>query len=227
MTNNKLLWSKNQHIFQKLYNYRVMKKILIASSNPGKIKEIKKGLEKLEKMGFEILTLNQINTGKDEPEETGDTFQKNAFIKAKFYADLTQLPSLSDDGGLIIPYLNNEPGVKSRRWLGYVASDEELVKYTLLKLKGCQGAERNAYLKVCLCFYDPKTKKALYNSRKILGHIVERSKITPTKGYPYRAIFVVEKYNKLYDELTTQEHSEINHRLIALKKLTNKIVDLI
>lgn len=92
-----------------------MRKILIASTNPGKIAEIKIGLQELEKQGIKILILNDVKVGDKELEETGKTFQENAFIKAKFYADLTHLPVLSDDGGLIIPYLNNEPGVKSRR----------------------------------------------------------------------------------------------------------------
>jgi inosine/xanthosine triphosphate pyrophosphatase family protein len=57
---------------------------------------------------------------------------------------------------------------------------------------------------------------------KIKGHIAKKSSGRPTQGYPFRALFIVEKYNKYYDEITDQQHLEINHRLIALKRLLNK-----
>lgn len=204
-----------------------MKKILIATTNLAKLKELKSGLKSLEKLGIEILTLNDVKVGEKTPVETGHTFQENALIKAKFYADLTNLTCLSDDGGLIIPYLNNEPGVKSRRWLGYEATDEELIRHALLHLRGVTGGHRAAYLETCLCVYYPKTKRVIYETEKIVGHISEKPNGKPTHGYPYRAIFIVDKFNKYYDELTEKEHVEINHRLKALKRLTKRIVNLI
>jgi XTP/dITP diphosphohydrolase len=204
-----------------------VKKILIASGNPGKIAEIKIVLQELKSLGIKILTLNDVKVGETKPEETGKTFKDNAFIKAKFYADLTHLPVVSDDGGLIIPYLDNEPGVKSRRWLGYEASDEELIKYTLSKLKGCNGLKRTSFLETCLCFYDPQTNKIIFETEKIAGHISEVPSSKRTTGYPFRAVFIVKKYNKYYDNLTKEEHQQINHRLKALKRLTKKIRNLI
>ena len=204
-----------------------MKKILIASPKPGNITDIKTGLQELEKQEIKVLTLNDVRVGDKEPEETGKTFQENAFIKAKFYADLTHLPVLSDDGGLIIPYLNNEPGVKSRRWLGYEATDKELIKYTLSNLRGCTGSKRIAYLETCLCFYDPQIKKTIYETEKILGRIAETPSTKRVTGFPYRAIFIVDEFNKFYDELTDEEHQQVNHRLKALKRLTKKIKNLI
>ena len=204
-----------------------MKKILIASTNPGKITEINIGLQILKKHGVDIFTLSDVIVGEDQPEENGKTFQENALIKAKFYAQLTKLPVLADDGGLVIPYLNNEPGVRSKRWLGYDASDQKLIDHTLKKLQGTKGKERSAYLEVCLCFYDPETDKTIFEKEKITGHISE----TPTKkrvaGFPYRALLIVDKYNKFYDELTKEEHMKVNHRLKALKRLTKRITDLL
>jgi len=204
-----------------------VKKILIASKNPGKITEIKIGLKSLEKLGIKVLTLNDVIVGENQPKETGKTFQENAFIKAKFYADLTHLPVVSDDGGLVIPFLNNEPGVKSRRWLGYEASDQELVDYTLKRLQNIPKLNRRAYLEACLCYYDPQTNDMIFETEKIIGYIAEAPvpKIIP--GFPYRALLVVDKFNKYYDELTEEEHRQVNHRLIALKRLTKRIKDLI
>jgi len=204
-----------------------VKKILIASTNPGKIAEIKIGLQELEKQGIKALTLNDVIVGDDQPEETGKTFQENAFIKAKFYADLAHLPVLSDDGGLIIPYLNNEPGVKSRRWLGFEASDQELVDYTLKRLNGVPTLKRKAYLEACLCFYDPDKNIVIYETERISGHIAEVPYSERVPGFPYRDLLIIEKFNKYYDELTKVEHQEINHRLIALRRLTKKIENLI
>lgn len=204
-----------------------MKKILIASTNPGKIAEIKTGLQILKDKGVDILILSDVIVGKDQPEETGKTFQENAMIKAKFYAQLTGLPVLADDGGLVIPYLNNEPGVRSKRWLGYDADDEELIQFTLYNLRGCTGTKRIAFLETCLCFYDPKTGKTIFEKEKIAGHISEEPTKKRVAGFPYRALLIVDKYNKFYDELTKEEHKQVNHRLIALKRLTKKIEDLI
>lgn len=202
------------------------KKILIATHNQAKLAELKIGLHQFENRGFKLLTLNDVGVEND-PEETGTTFKENSLLKAKYYANLTNLPTLADDGGLTIPYLNNEPGVKSKRWLGREATDLELIGHALHNLRGCMGTKRTAFLQTCLCFYDPKTKHKLVESEKIKGHIAEKSSDKPTHGYPYRAIFIVDKFNKYYDDLTEEEHLNVNHRLIALKRLTKKIEDLI
>lgn len=204
-----------------------MKKILIASGNPGKITEIKIGLQELKGLGIKTLTLNDVKVGESQPEETGKTFRDNALIKAKFYGDLTHLPVISDDGGLVIPYLNNEPGVKSKRWMGREASDLELINHTLHNLRGCTGKQRIAFLETVLCFYNPQTNKIIFETEKITGHISETPSEKQTPGYPYRAVFIVDKYNKYYDELTEEEHQLVNHRLKALKRLTKRIKDLI
>lgn len=207
-----------------------MKKILIATTNPAKLEELKIGLKSLEKQEIEILTLNDVKVGENEPVETGKNFQENALIKAKFYADLTRLPCLSDDGGLIIPYLNNAPGVLSRRWPGYEATDAELINFTLSNLRGCTGSKRIAYLETCVLFFmpsHPKGDQIIFEQEKIKGRIAEKPSGKPTGGYPYRALFIVDKYNKYYDELTEVEHQKINHRLKALKRLTKRIKNLL
>ncbi|HEX7543070.1 MAG TPA: non-canonical purine NTP pyrophosphatase, partial [Patescibacteria group bacterium] len=75
--------------------------------------------------------------------------------------------------------------------------------------------------------YHSKTKSVFFEEEKIKGHIAEKPSGKPTKGYPFRAIFIVDKFNKYYDELTDKEHRQVNHRLIALKRLTKRIKDLI
>jgi Xanthosine triphosphate pyrophosphatase len=200
-----------------------MKKILIATTNKAKLEEIKNGLKPLLKQKIKFLTLTDVRV-EEKPKESGKTFCENAKIKAEFYAQKTGLPTLADDGGLLIPYLNNEPGIKSRRWLGYEASDEELINYTLERLKNVPKEKKIAYLQVCLCFFDPKTKKIFFEEEKIEGFIAKKPSGKATFGYPFRALFIVKNFNKYYDELSKKEHQEINHRLIALKRLTKKIL---
>jgi len=194
-------------------------KILIGSHNQGKINEIKAFLERL-KQEFEILSLRDFDVY-ESPEETGSTFLENAILKAKFYFEKVKIPIIADDGGLLIPYLNNEPGVKSRLWLGYEVSDEELINYTLERMKEAKDKERLAFLETCVCYYDGKN--LLWEQEKIKGYIAEQPSQNRIKGYPFRSLFIVEKFNKYYDELTEEEHLMINHRVKALKRLIDKI----
>lgn len=199
-----------------------MKKLLLATHNKAKLEELKLGIKDLIKKGATVVSLNDLKIKKDV-EETGKTFTENAILKAIYYGELTGLPTLADDGGLIIPYLNNEPGIKSKRWLGYDASDEELINHALLHLRGVKGSARKAYLQTCLCFYDPSTKQPICEEEKINGYIGEKSSGNQTHGFPYRSLLIVDRFNKYYDEMTEEEHRIINHRLKALKRLTKKI----
>ncbi len=199
-----------------------MRKILIATHNPAKEKEIRETLKEILPKEVELVSLKELGI-KQEPEETEKTFKENALLKAKYYASLTGLSTIADDGGLIIPALNNEPGVKSRRWLGYPASDEELIEYTLKRMKGLENKERLAYLETCVCFYEPKKRLAIFQSERIEGYIAEKPSKKRLKGYPFRSLFIVKKFNKYYDELTEKEHEEVNHRKRAIKKLFLKL----
>ncbi|MFA6513033.1 MAG: non-canonical purine NTP pyrophosphatase, partial [Patescibacteria group bacterium] len=93
----------------------------------------------------------------------------------------------------------------------------------LKRLHGVKLFDRKAYLEACLCFYNPQTNDTVFESEKILGSITETTTLKIIPGFPYRAILIVDKFKKYYDELTEEEHHQINHRLIALKRLVNKI----
>lgn len=110
-----------------------MKKLLIATTNPGKLSEIKIYLSSLK---LELLSLADFDI-KTKLHENYKTFKQNAINKARFYSKITNLPTIADDGGIEIDYLNRAPGIKSRRWVNgdENISDIEIIDYTLLKLK--------------------------------------------------------------------------------------------
>ncbi|MBI2641222.1 hypothetical protein HYW87_01335 [Candidatus Roizmanbacteria bacterium] len=199
-----------------------MNKLLIATHNKAKLSEHLLGLAPLIRKGLNVVSLTDLAI-KDSPQETGKTFEENSLLKAKFYGNLSGLPTISDDGGLIIPVLNNKPGVTSKRWPGYEASDKELIQYTLKRLEKVHDKKRVAYLQTCICFYDPETKKSMCEEEKIKGFIAKYPTHKHRKGYPFRALFIVEEFNKYYDELSEREHQKVNHRLIALRRLLQKI----
>lgn len=200
-----------------------MKKLLLATHNQAKLNELKIGLRSLEEKGVKLVSLADLGI-KDEPEETGTTFEENALLKAKFYANLARLSSLADDGGICIDALNGEPGIKSHLWLGREASDEELIKYTLKRLKNVPKEHRTAYFATTLCYFDRKTNIKVVEEGRLKGYIATQTSSYRIKGYPYRSLFIVSALNnKYYDELTQAEHEKINHRLKAVKRLVQKI----
>ncbi|OGZ35219.1 MAG: hypothetical protein A3D38_02210 [Candidatus Portnoybacteria bacterium RIFCSPHIGHO2_02_FULL_40_23] len=107
-----------------------MQEILLATKNAGKILEYK---ELFKNLPYKLLTLTDFKIN-ESPKEDGKTFTEDALKKAEFYSRLSNLPTFAEDSGLEIDYLNGEPGVFSRRWLGYERSDEELVKIAFKKL---------------------------------------------------------------------------------------------
>ena len=203
-----------------------MNRILLATHNPAKSEEFKSAINKIAGNKIQLLTLSDVGV-EDSPDETGITFKENAYLKAKYYYGLTGLPTLSDDGGLVIPALNNEPGVKSNRWLGYQATDEELIRYTLYRMDGLKDVKRKGYLELCLCYFNGNKIQTRYAEERIYGHIALKPSKKTVKGFPYRALLVIDKYGKYYDELTKSEHNKINHRIKAVRQLTKYILNLV
>jgi len=189
-----------------------MNKLLIATSNPGKVLEYRVILKDLP---IELVTLKDLNI-KNSVEEDGKTFKENAIKKVKFYSELTGLPTLAEDSGLEIDYLNGEPGVKSRRWPGYDASDEELIQIALEKLKRVPQSQRGAQLRVVIAL---AINNNIQTFEGILrGEITEKPISAIIPGYPFRTLFYLPEINKVLGELTMEEEAEIAHRKQAIEK---------
>ncbi len=192
--------------------------LLIATHNPAKKQELREGFSLLASKGTTLLFLDDLHITQD-PEETGKTFLENARLKANYFANLSGLPTISDDGGIEINILNGEPGIHSKRWLGREASDEELISHTLEKLKDIPFKKRTAKFTVCLYYINPTSQFEATVTESLKGKIALSPSGKARKGFPYRALFIVDTYNKQYDELSVEEHTAVNHRMKAVQNL--------
>lgn len=197
-----------------------MKKLLIATTNPGKLREFKEGFADF---GVELLSL------KDFPdilevEETGATFEENAILKAKHGNKSTDLPTIADDGGLEVDALGGKPGVHSHRCIDpeRIASDDELIDHILKNLKGIPKEKRTARLRIVCAFFDGTILHTVTTA--IEGVIIEERPERYEAGLPFRALLYIPKYQKLFSDLTQEEHDEINHRTKAIQELKPIII---
>ncbi|MFC1687295.1 non-canonical purine NTP pyrophosphatase [Patescibacteria group bacterium] len=191
-----------------------MKKVLIGSHNSGKISIYKRFLSHLP---INIVTLKDLGIH-DDFSEHGNTFAENSRSKVEYYSQKSGLPTIGDDGGLEIDALNGEPGVLSRRWPGYEASDKELINIAFSKLKGTPRHLRTAYLGGVITLATP-SKKSEQVTIRIKGILSEKLERPIVKGFPFRSIFWIPILNKYYYDLTDEELEHIDHRKQGLKKL--------
>ncbi|MBU3978068.1 non-canonical purine NTP pyrophosphatase [Patescibacteria group bacterium] len=193
-----------------------MKKLLIATTNNGKIKEL---TELLSDLPVQLLSLKDAAIGEDI-EEKGQTYEENSRIKALFYSKKSGLPAIADDGGLEIIALDGAPGVHSRRWLGYKATDEELIKHLSKVAKDLPDNNRDAYFRtvISLALPDGKTWSV---GGEVKGVIAKKPLQNILRGYPYRSFFFLPEINKFYHEsqLSKEEQKLYNHRYKAIQKL--------
>jgi len=193
-------------------------KILIATRNSGKFRELS---DFLQKAGHVCVSLNDLQIAEDVIED-GRTFEENALKKARFFCEKSKMATLADDSGMMIDALNGEPGVYSRRWNGTEMTDEALMNYTLKKMKNIPIEKRAAHLVATIAFVFPSGKE-IVKSASIDGIISEIQLVPIEKGYPFRSIFFIPELNKAYGALTTEEHDKLNQRIAALKQIIAEI----
>ena len=193
-----------------------MTKLLIATTNVGKLKEISGFLSDLP---LEIVSLNDVGI-KDDVEETGHTYKENSQMKALFYAKKSGLPAISDDGGLEISALGGGPGLESKRWVGQDSTDEKIIEHMKKVAKELPENNRRAFFKTVISLALPNGKVWSVTG-EIEGIIAKKPYLKLLKGYPYRSFFYLPKLKKYYHEkeLSIDEQKLYNHRYIAISRL--------
>jgi XTP/dITP diphosphohydrolase len=188
-----------------------MPKLLLATSNPGKIREYH---FLLDGPGYEITTLAEEGIAK-VVSESGNNYEQNARLKAITYAKLSQLTALADDSGLEVAALNGEPGVRSARFAGEAATDAERVSFLLAKLNGVPRERRTACFKCVIVIATPEGQsKVCYGECR--GMIALEAK--GENGFGYDPIFFLPEIGKTMAELPLATKNQISHRARASQK---------
>ncbi|MGP1434943.1 MAG: XTP/dITP diphosphatase [Catonella sp.] len=197
-----------------------MDKIVFATGNEGKIKEIK---EILADFSVEVVSMKEMNIT-TEVEENGNTFEENSLIKARAISKLTGLPALADDSGLEVDYLNGEPGIYSARYLGRDTDYDYKNNYIIDKLKEAKDEERSARF-VCVISLVLPDGREFIKKGVMEGQIAYE--IQGENGFGYDPIFYLPQYGKTSAELSSDEKNKISHRGKALRAMKEVIKDFI
>lgn len=193
-----------------------MKEVLIATNNAGKAKDFETLFKPL---GVKVLTLNDIE-GDIDVEETGDTFEANAILKAETVARLLGKIVIADDSGLEVDALGGAPGVYSARYAGAVKNDSANIDKVLQELETASEGNRSARFRCVLAVAGPGLKTETF-SGSCEGLI--RTERQGTNGFGYDPIFFVTALNRTMAELSAEEKNEISHRGAALAQLKLKL----
>lgn len=189
-------------------------RLVVASLNPAKVKEIARILRD-EKIGFEVVSL----AGFSEvslPPETGDSFAANAVAKAKHTARATGLPAIADDSGLEVDALGREPGIRSARYAGEGASDEDRYRKVLDLMRDVPDHRRQARFR-CAAAFATAECQVLLAEGACQGCIARAP--AGTGGFGYDPIFVPNGHARTMAQLTAAQKHAISHRGRALRLL--------
>ncbi|HOK08145.1 MAG TPA: RdgB/HAM1 family non-canonical purine NTP pyrophosphatase [Candidatus Hydrogenedens sp.] len=191
------------------------KKILvIATGNKHKFQEITKIMDLKD---WEVKFLKDFPEF-EIPEETGKTYEENAFIKAKTCADKLKLPALADDSGLEVDALGGEPGVYSSRYGGIEGDSKRNITRLLEEMNTIPEGKRTAKFICCSMLVFPDGFSHI-EWGEVKGRIT--FKPSGTAGFGYDPIFIPDGYKNTFAELSPEEKNKISHRAIAFRKMAD------
>ncbi|OOF82837.1 non-canonical purine NTP pyrophosphatase, RdgB/HAM1 family [Rodentibacter ratti] len=195
----------------------MMQKIVLATGNQGKVKEM---ADVLATFGFEVIA--QTDLGIESPEETGLTFVENALLKARYAAEKSGLPAIADDSGLVVNALNGAPGLYSARYAGEEGNDAKNRQKLLAELADVPKGKRQAKFVSCIVLLqhptDPSPIIAEGECHGVIG-FEEKGE----NGFGYDSLFFSPEQGCTFAELETTEKKKISHRARALQELKAKM----
>ena len=188
--------------------------ICAATNNPGKLKELRRILER---MGHQVKSLRELGVDLD-PEETGATFEENAFLKARAVMEASGLPAIADDSGLCVDALNGAPGVYSARYGGPGLDDVGRYRLLLENMRGQLDRRCRFVSAICCCFPNGDRVEARGECPGTLAYAPKGE-----DGFGYDPIFFVPALKKTFAELSPAEKNAISHRGNALTAFREKL----
>jgi len=198
-----------------------LNEIVIASRNTGKISEIKEILSDIRSTRglLRLIDLNELGDS-SIVEEDGNTFRENALIKAEAVYERHSLPVMADDSGLCVAHLGGRPGVRSARFAGPDATDEENNELLLQTLRGVPWNERSAWFTCVAVLYLGK-ERYHFTEGRVDGFIAEAPQ--GRGGFGYDPIFYMPRYGMTMAQLGESEKNRISHRALAFRALREHI----
>ncbi|HIY96598.1 MAG TPA: RdgB/HAM1 family non-canonical purine NTP pyrophosphatase [Candidatus Borkfalkia excrementigallinarum] len=192
-------------------------RLVVASGNKGKLREIAEILK-----DYDVVSMQAAGFAGDV-EETGETFEENALIKARAVCRALDLPALADDSGLCVEALGGAPGVYSARFCGRHGDDKANNALLLEKLRGVPEQRRGAYFESCVavCFPDGREITA---SGRTYGSILEEE--VGEGGFGYDPLFESAELGKSFGLASAEEKNAVSHRGKALRALAQKLKEL-
>ncbi|MBN2289255.1 MAG: RdgB/HAM1 family non-canonical purine NTP pyrophosphatase, partial [Candidatus Glassbacteria bacterium] len=193
-------------------------KLLVASANPGKVRELKKLLEGLV---LQVIGPDELPGPVPAFDEQGSSFCENAAAKARHWQQCTGMAALADDSGLEVEALEGAPGIRSARFAGDHATDSENVALLLEKLDGLGQGERRARFFCCLALCRPGSTLVTFTGScqgRILNEPVGRN------GFGYDPVFFYPPLKASFAQLGAREKNRVSHRARALEKLRRHLL---
>ena len=191
---------------------QLLPKLLIATTNAGKVAEIRGCLTDLP---YEVIGLADLATVPPVVEETGDTFAANAMLKAHYYFEQTGLLTLSDDSGLMVDALGGRPGVYSARYAGEGATSEQLVAKLLAEMKGVDDAQRQAQFVCVMALRGANLREAFVGVCD--GRIARAAR--GRQGFGFDPVFINPASGRTFAEMSRTEKNTLSHRGKALAQV--------
>ncbi|HLA40566.1 MAG TPA: RdgB/HAM1 family non-canonical purine NTP pyrophosphatase [Candidatus Glassbacteria bacterium] len=191
------------------------KQLLVASFNPGKIAEVG---QILVGGGVTVIGPESLELKADPPDESGATFRENALLKARYWCDLSGLPTLADDSGLAVDALGGAPGVYSSRFAGANATDRENILLLLDRMKSVPDLDRTASFICWLALCRPGLEP-LYFSGNCSGRILQQP--AGRSGFGYDPVFYYPPFGKSFAQVSGEDKNRVSHRARALAEFKN------
>lgn len=199
------------------------KKLVIATRNAGKIAEFRRILDAISDGAINLVGIDQFPNLVDL-EETGSTFEENALLKARYTAEMTGLPAISDDSGLCIDALGGSPGIFSARWAGRHGNDKANLEKVLDELKEVTDEDRGAHFICVAALVMPDGREKVTEGR-FEGTILHSA--IGDQGFGYDPIFLPRGMSISAAQLSAEEKDAISHRGKSLRAIAPHVIEML